>query len=57
MPKKLLPKRFSEDDIKRWQQCADKEGRSLNNWMEFILNKAAEKVLGAPKKQRGRNNA
>ena len=56
MAKKLLPKRFSEDDIKRWQKVADKENRNLSNWMETELNKAADKVLGVRKKQAGNNN-
>lgn len=47
MAKKPIGKRFEEEDIKRWQKCSDLEGRkSLNNWMEYVLNKAADKVLG-----------
>ena len=57
MPKKLLPKRFNETDIKRWQKVADKENRNLSNWMETELNKAADKVLGVRKKQTGSNGA
>ena len=57
MPKKLLPKRFNEDDIKRWQKVADKENRNLSNWMETELNKAADKVLGVRKKQTCSNGA
>lgn len=44
--KRLLPKRFYDDDIKRWQKVADKENRNLTNWMETELNKAADKSLG-----------
>ena len=56
--KKQLPKRFDEEDIKRWQQVADKETRgNLSLWMDIVLNKAADKVLGVRKKQGGRNNA
>jgi hypothetical protein len=57
MSKKLLPKRFNEDDIKRWQEVAGKENRNLSNWMETELNKAADKVLGVRKKQIGSNGA
>lgn len=57
MPKKLLPKRFNEDDIKRWQKVANKENRNLSNWMETELNKIADKVLGVRKKQTGSNGA
>ena len=50
--KKQLPKRFDEEDIKRWQQVADKETRgNLSLWMDIVLNKAADKVLGVRKKQ------
>ncbi len=39
---RLLPKRFKESDIERWQQIADKETRgNLNLWMELALNKVA----------------
>lgn len=57
MPKKLLPKRFNETDIARWQKVADKQNRNLTNWMETELNKAADKVLGVRKKQTGSNGA
>ena len=57
MPKKLLPKRFNEEDIKRWQKVSDRQNRNLTNWMETELNKAADKVLGVRKKQGGSNNA
>ena len=54
----LLPKRFEKTDIKRWQQIADKETRgNLSLWMDIVLNKAADKVLGVRKKQGGSNNA
>jgi hypothetical protein len=34
--KKQLPKRFDEEDIKRWQQVADKETRgNLSLWMDI----------------------
>ena len=50
--KKQLPKGFDEEDIKRWQQVADKETRgNLSLWMDIVLNKAADKVLGVRKKQ------
>jgi hypothetical protein len=56
--KKQLPKRFDEEDIKRWQQVADKETRgNLSLWMDIVLNKAADKVLGVRKKQTGSNGA
>lgn len=56
--KKQLPKRFNEEDIKRWQQVANKETRgNLSLWMDIVLNKAADKVLGVRKKQTGSNNA
>ena len=56
--KKQLPKGFDEEDIKRWQKVADKETRgNLSLWMDIVLNKAADKVLGVRKKQGGRNNA
>lgn len=51
MAKKLLPKRFNEDDIKRWKKIAEMENRNLSNWMETELNKAADKILGVRKKQ------
>jgi len=58
MAKKPIGKRFEEEDIKRWQKCSDLDGRkSLNNWMEYVLNKAADKVLGVRKKQTGSNGA
>lgn len=52
--KRLLPKRFDEKDIQRWTAYAKKEGRSLNNWMEYKLNKAsaAREVI---KKKRNEN--
>jgi hypothetical protein len=54
--KKQLPKRFEEEDIKRWQQVANKETRcNLSLWMDLTLNKAADKVLGVRKKQTGSN--
>ena len=40
MQKRLLPKRFLETDIKKWQQAAKKENRNLTNWMETVLNNA-----------------
>jgi hypothetical protein len=56
MMKKQLPKRFEEEDIKRWQQVANKETRcNLSLWMDLTLNKAADKVLGVRKKQTGSN--
>ena len=57
MPKKLLPKRFREEDVNRWQKVADKQNRNLSNWMETELNKAADKVLGVRKKQNSSNGA
>lgn len=41
----LLPKRFEVEDIKRWTKAAKKEGRSLNNWMDYILNQACPKKV------------
>jgi hypothetical protein len=52
MAKVLLPKRFAAEDIERWQKVADKETRgNLSLWMDIVLNKAADKVLGVRKKQ------
>lgn len=42
MQKRLLPKRFLEADIKKWQQAAKTENRNLTNWMETVLNNAIE---------------
>ena len=56
--KKQLPKRFEEKDIERWQKVADKETRgNLSLWMDIVLNKAADKVLGVRKKQGDSNGA
>jgi hypothetical protein len=58
MAKVLLPKRFAAKDIERWQKVANKETRgNLSLWMDIVLNKAADKVLGVRKKQVGSNNA
>lgn len=37
-----LTKRFEEKDIERWKKKAVKENRDLTNWMETILNTAAQ---------------
>ena len=56
--KKQLPKRFEEKDTERWQKVADKETRgNLSLWMDIVLNKAADKVLGVRKKQGDSNGA
>lgn len=50
MAKKLLPKRFEPEDIKRWQKCADKQTRgNLSLWMDIVLNLAADKLMGKRK--------
>lgn len=49
MAKKMLPKRFNEEDIKLWQKAADKDNRNLSNWMETVLNEAAKKQLETTK--------
>lgn len=49
MPKKMLPKRFEEEDIKVWQKAAKNDNRNLTNWMETVLNEAAKKQLATTK--------
>ena len=40
----MLPKRFSADDIKNWQNEANKTtGGNLTLWMENALNNAVKK--------------
>lgn len=41
---KMLPKRFNEEDIKNWQNEANKiTGGNLTLWMENALNNAVKK--------------
>lgn len=52
-----LTKRFDAKDIERWKKKAATENRHLTNWMETVLNIAAQKIVPARKKQGSSNNA
>ena len=40
----MLPKRFNEEDIKKWQEQANSTtGGNLTLWMENALNNAVKK--------------
>lgn len=48
--KESLNKKFHPDDVKGWQECADKKFRgNLTRWMEDVLNRAAGKELKSGK--------
>lgn len=38
--------RFDSDVQKqRWQECAERQKRSLSNWIKFVCDEAADKEL------------